>query len=83
MKQFDFTCKRCGGCCGVVYFTKAEYKSLRSTAEKLGVSLVDCPFLGKDIDGKSLCRIYEQRPEICRLFGARADLSPCLKCPNQ
>jgi len=36
----NFTCKRCGQCCGVVPFNKAEYKAARRTAEKLGVSLV-------------------------------------------
>ena len=35
-----FTCKRCGQCCGVAPFTRAEYKAARRTAEKLGVSLV-------------------------------------------
>jgi Fe-S-cluster containining protein len=36
----NFTCKRCGQCCGVAPFTRAEYKAVRRTAEKLGVSLV-------------------------------------------
>jgi Fe-S-cluster containining protein len=36
----NFTCKRCGQCCGVAPFTRAEYKAARRTAEKLGVSLV-------------------------------------------
>ena len=113
----DFTCQRCGRCCGVIAFTKAEYKAVSHAAKKLGVSLVKqhlagksmyiprqilrqcdvpreqlkelivkeklaCPFLEKDKEGKSLCRIYELRPRICRLFGSRPDLDPRLKCPN-
>ena len=27
-----------------------------------------CPFLKKNPDGTSLCRIYESRPKSCRLF---------------
>ena len=113
----DFTCQRCGRCCGAVCFTKTEYKAAFRVAKKLGVSLVKqylvgktmyiprkilrqcevpreqlkelivkeklaCPFLGKDDEGKNLCRIYELRPRICRLFGSRPDLDPRLKCPN-
>ena len=112
----NFTCKRCGQCCGVVPFNKTEYKAVRRTAEKLGVSLVkqyirgiphyvprallrrmeheqvkdlaksgklECPFLEKNNDGKSLCQIYELRPAICRIFGTRSDIDPRLNCPNQ
>jgi len=114
----NFTCKRCGECCGVAPFTRREYKAVRRTAEKLGISLIkqyiegtpfyiprsiynkmsqpleqivislqmgdlDCPFLGKDKDGKCYCRIYDLRPGVCQLFGTRHDIAPELKCPNQ
>ena len=114
----DFTCKRCGRCCGPVCFSKAEYKAASHAAEKLGVSLVkrylagkpmyvprqivrqcemspaqlkeqtaieklECPFLGKDGEGKSFCKIYDLRPRICRLFGSRSDLDPRMKCLSQ
>jgi len=113
----NFTCKRCGQCCGPVWFSKTEYKAAFRVAKKLGVSLVKqyldekpvyvprqilrqcvlprgqireliikegfiCPFLGKDNEGKSLCRIYNLRPEICRQFG-NTDIDPRLKCSNQ
>jgi Fe-S-cluster containining protein len=114
----DFTCRRCGQCCGAAPFIKAEYKAVRRTAKNMGISLVkhyiegetyylprklarklelppeqiaalivadklDCPFLGRDGTGKSYCHIYSLRPEVCRLFGVRPDLSPHLQCPNQ
>lgn len=108
----DFICRRCGKCCGLVPFTRAEYKTIRKSAEKMGITLVkqyingkpaylprqlarklelppekiaelvelDCPFLGKDKDGKALCRIYDLRPGICRLFGNNPEQHPLLKC---
>ena len=41
---------------------------------------LQCPFLGFDEDGLSFCKIYEHRPEICRLFGKGGH--PFLTCPN-
>jgi len=110
----DFTCKRCGGCCGHVPWRKSEYKAVRSVAEKLRVSFMKqnfdghivyltkkhvavinggaknatpenmaCPFIGTGKDGMTFCKVYEYRPEICRIFGSRPDLSEHLKCPNQ
>ena len=114
----EFTCKRCGQCCGPIWFTKAEYKAAWRRAKNLGISLVkgtiegqrcylprgmarklnrppeelrkmidsyelNCPFLGKDKEGKTLCRIYDVRPEICRRFGSRPDLSKRMRCPYQ
>ena len=110
----DFICRRCGECCGAVWFTKTEYKAVFRVASKLGVSLVKqyldgkpvyvprqvlrqspsprgqirdlvikegfvCPFLGKDKEGKALCRIYELRPELCRKYG----IDPRMECPKQ
>jgi Fe-S-cluster containining protein len=114
----DFTCRRCGECCGPAYFTRAEYKAVQRTAKNMGITLVkqyvgdrpfylpralarkmelppeqiadlagagkmDCPFLGRDKAGKCYCRIYNLRPEICRLFGTNPGQNPRLKCPNQ
>jgi Fe-S-cluster containining protein len=114
----DFICKRCGECCGPIYFNKAEYKAVCRRAKNMGISLVkgtmygqrcylprdlarklnkpqeeikkmidrfelNCPFLGKDNEGKSFCRIYDVRPGICRIFGSRPDLNERLRCPKQ
>jgi len=35
-----------------------------------------CPFL----NSKYKCNIYEYRPQVCRLFGSRPDLSQYLRC---
>jgi Fe-S-cluster containining protein len=51
--------------------------------EQVAAEKLECPFLGKDGEGKSLCRIYELRPRICRLFGSRPDIDPRMKCQNQ
>jgi len=37
-----------------------------------------CKHLKFDSDGKALCEIYEERPEICRVFPA----SPNINCPG-
>lgn len=42
-----------------------------------------CPFLEIGSNGKSKCAIYNNRPEVCRLFGTNPENHPLLKCPNQ
>ncbi len=42
-----FECKRCGKCCGIVPFSRAEMKAARQQARKLGVYFI------KDKMGKS------------------------------
>ena len=72
-----------------VYFPKHTYKKFIEVAEiaqKQG-RLIDnqtdglrCPFLAYDEKGLAYCKIYEHRPEICRLFGKGGH--PFLTCPN-
>jgi Fe-S-cluster containining protein len=116
--QNEFICQRCGGCCGVVYFNRVEYKAIQRRAYNMGITMIkgkigesifylprslsrklllpkeevaklletgnlSCPFLGKDKDEKSICRIYDHRPEVCRLFGSHPELDERMKCPNQ
>lgn len=116
----EFKCLRCGKCCGIVPFNKAEYNAIRDYARKKHIAftktelngrtvyfpkhlyekflraaetadkehrLIDnqadnlvCPFLGRDVMGLAFCKIYENRPEICRLFGKGGH--PFLTCPN-
>jgi Fe-S-cluster containining protein len=40
-----------------------------------------CPFVEKDKSGTASCRIYEDRPVICKIFGVSP--IPSLNCPNQ
>jgi len=114
-KMSEFTCHRCGDCCGLVPFNKSEYKAVRRTAKNMGITLVKteivigqhgylpralarlfelppekinpekivCPFLGKDAEGKHICRIYDLRPEVCKLFGVHPEQSPRLVCRRQ
>lgn len=105
----EFKCQRCGECCGIVPFSKDEYKKVMRIAKKMNVSFtkdtlgtkiayfpkksykayckirgkgiitdpnfdnheagLTCPFLEYDKDGKSLCNIYDLRPQLCRDFG--------------
>ena len=92
----EFHCKRCGKCCGIMPFSKQEYKAIRSIAEKRHITFVKegwgnreldneldnlhCPFLDYDVGGLASCSIYENRPEICRIFGHGGDRY--LICPN-
>lgn len=38
-----------------------------------------CPFLNPE---NHCCRIYEKRPEICKLFGSPGQKHPLLHCHN-
>jgi Fe-S-cluster containining protein len=43
---------------------------------------ITCPFLGRDKE-QAFCRIYDKRPEVCRLFGANTEKHRYLQCPYQ
>lgn len=84
-----FTCvDGCGQCCGPVLFTKEEWakhsKLLKQQIETdcIGDFVVPvttkCPFL----DDNCKCIIYEERPEVCRLFGFDERLPCPLFKPN-
>jgi Fe-S-cluster containining protein len=112
----NFTCHRCGNCCGLAPFSKADYKAVFRTAKNMGITFVKinysnavfylpkpvarilesntpekiaageaditCPFLGRD-KGQAFCRIYNKRPEVCRLFGVNTEKHRYLQCPYQ
>lgn len=72
-----------------VWYPKHVYKKFLEVAEiaqKEGRLInnqldgLQCPFLAFDEDGLSYCKIYEHRPEICRMFGKGGH--PFLTCPN-
>ena len=63
----------CNDCCGVVPFSKWEWKRLR---EKRITSDLDCPY----INGAGRCDIYSKRPLMCRLFGTVDH--PKMLCPH-
>jgi Fe-S-cluster containining protein len=69
------------------YFTRQTARKLELPPDKIAELVeqekLDCPFLGKDEAGKSFCRIYDLRPEICRLFGSNPERHPLLKCPHE
>jgi Fe-S-cluster containining protein len=115
-KGFVFECTRCGRCCGLTPFTRADYKQVRSHAKKLHVSFVKktieghttylaksiveaveragdinkvsqkditCPFLECGENNKTSCKIYDDRPMICRMFGTEGWRGFSLHCPYQ
>ena len=63
-----------------------KVEKVKELYQKMGPSLevmvvpftfdLTCPFLGKDYQ----CVVYEDRPEICRIFG-KESLDPKLRCP--
>jgi Fe-S-cluster containining protein len=116
LDNFEFKCKHCGRCCGLIPLTRTDYKRIRQKAEKLHISFVKqtieghttylvkrivekiqragniekvdpkdivCPFLNYDKDKKSSCKIYEDRPQICRMFGTEGWRGVSLCCPYQ
>lgn len=67
-------CKRCGNCCSnYLPLSKEEIYSLKEIIKKRNLKPItnifgndcinSCPFLNGNI-----CTIYEERPEICRVF---------------
>jgi Fe-S-cluster containining protein len=70
----------------VHYIPRSTARILEAhTPEEIASGSVDitCPFLTKDENGKSLCRIYDMRPEVCRLFGINKENHRYLVCPHQ
>lgn len=68
-----FQCKEgCTDCCGPVPFSLVEWS--RVTTKKKATCL-DCPY---SLNGS--CDIYNERPLMCRIFGA-VD-TPMLECPH-
>lgn len=70
-----FTCEPgCTDCCGPVPFSKWEWERIKDK-RKGDIKTLTCPYA---VGGR--CEIYEQRPLICRLFGA-VDVET-LRCPH-
>ena len=63
----------CHDCCGPVMFSKWELSRLK---DRKDFDPNSCFYL----DNKKGCSIYEERPILCRLFGASEILK--LKCPH-
>jgi Fe-S-cluster containining protein len=70
---------------GHIYFMSRSLvkKMSNLTLEQLRDRDLPCPFLGREKDGKACCRIYDLRPQICRIFGSKPEHHPTLKCPYQ
>lgn len=73
----------------VVYYPKHVYKKFLIAAEiaQKENRLLDnqfdglqCPFLAYDDKGLAYCKIYDNRPGICKMFGKGGH--PFLTCPN-
>lgn len=66
----------CHDCCGPVTTSSEEMARLprvSDAAHDAALADLRCPHLGRDG-----CRVYLERPLICRLFGT----TPRLACPN-
>ncbi len=77
----------CSGCCGPVPWAPAELARVQDRipagsvlARAFGAETIlnpDTGMCGFLIDGR--CSVYEDRPFMCRLFGATKD--PAIRCP--
>jgi len=86
MEQIDFTCLRCGACCGPHYVSEEEQKEIETYLAEMGMkkrpylSMYDkCPYL-ELVNGVYTCLIYPVRPLICRLMGEVKSM-PCFNSP--
>lgn len=61
----------CTDCCGPVPFSRLEWDQI---GDKRIATTLDCPYANNG------CDIYEQRPLICRIFGASNEKR--LQCPH-
>ena len=75
-------CSSCGRCCGdILHLSKAEIKIIDAYLKKHKVKATPrnvfvnydntCPFRDED---KKICKIYEVRPQICRVY--KCDKTP-------
>lgn len=85
-------CPRKGSCCGVFPISKEiiekhrdkfqvlPTKELDMGNEKMAILTEDilCVFLDRKT---KLCSIYEDRPEICRMFGTTTEKDYMIACP--
>jgi len=87
-------CSKCpenSGCCGIVPFEKEfteKHKSkfqVKPVKIKEGVVITEdfrCVFMNRET---KLCAIYDDRPEVCRLFGTKEGIQKSglgLACPH-
>jgi hypothetical protein len=69
----SFECRKgCTDCCGPVPFSRWEAERIQ---DRRVATSITCPYA---VGGR--CEIYEERPLLCRLFGAVDDVR--LKCPH-
>lgn len=86
LKLTNFTCNGkcsgCGQCCGdILYLSKKEIKEIDKYIKKHNIEATPksimveydntCPFRDNE---KRICKIYEVRPQICRVF--KCDKTP-------
>jgi Fe-S-cluster containining protein len=69
----------------IYYLPRSTARILESNPpEKIVSGEVDitCPFLGRNKE-QAFCRISNNRPEICRLFGVNTEKHRYFQCPHQ
>jgi Fe-S-cluster containining protein len=67
------------------YFVKRIIEKIQQagSVEKVNPNDLICPFLEFDDKKKSSCKIYDDRPTICRMFGTEGWRGMYLCCPYQ
>jgi Fe-S-cluster containining protein len=68
-----------------VYFVRSIVEKALQAGDINKVSPKDiiCPFLEYDEKKKSSCKIYDDRPSVCRMFGTEGWRGFYLNCPYQ
>lgn len=83
LDQKTFNCEKCGECCikYIVKISKADIEKIKKLGygefvlwdEHISGFVLKkndgrCVFLDKDNDGLYSCKIYENRPDVCKMY---------------
>jgi len=65
-----------------VYFVRSIVKKASHGVDNMKTEDMICPFMGKNEDGTTFCKVYEYRPRMCRKFGVDWEEGDLLLCPK-
>jgi len=65
-----------------VYFVRSIVKKASHGVENMKLEDMVCPFMDKNEDGTTFCKVYEYRPMMCQRFGIDWEKGELMVCPK-